>query len=134
MVQEQVFSFLNKIKSLRVTDAELLSLSKLSSFSDQTPILNTDAIEFYSIFKKKGHFPLNFFINSLSKEQQDSLLQKFTLALDSEKPKSFFIGLGLIRGAGKRTGPALLLPTKFNPETLELTPNGLPIENPAMAE
>ncbi|MBQ5610743.1 MAG: hypothetical protein IIU83_04010 [Fibrobacteraceae bacterium] len=134
MVQEQVFSFLNKIKSLRVTDAELLSLSKLSSFSDQTPILNTDAIEFYSLFEKKGIFPLNFFINSLSKEQQDSLLQKFTLALNSEKPKSFFIGLGLLRGAGKRTGPALLLPTKFNPETLELTPNGLPIENPAMAE
>ena len=135
MVQEQVFSFLNKIRSSRISEASLASLSKLSSGTlDQMPVLSTDAIEFYSVWISKKSFPLSFFIESLSADQKKNLLKKYVESLESDLPLSFFIGLGLLRGPGKRTGAALLLPVNFNSQTKEFTTAGLPVENPVLAE
>lgn len=135
MVQEQVFSFLNKIRSSRISEASLASLSKLSSGTlDQMPVLSTDAIEFYSVWISKKSFPLSFFIESLSVDQQKNLLKKYVESLESDLPLSFFIGLGLLRGPGKRTGAALLLPVNFNSQTKEFTSAGFPVENPVLAE
>lgn len=135
MVQEHVFSFLNKIRSSRVTDASLVSLSKLSAASqEQMPVLNADAVEFYSVWNSKESFPLKFFIDSLSLEQQKDLLKKYENSQETDKPLSFFIGLGLIRGPGKRIGSALFVPVNFNPQTKELSNAGDPVENPVLSE
>jgi hypothetical protein len=98
------------------------------------PVLSTDAIEFYSVWISKKSFPLSFFIESLSADQQKNLLKKYVESLESDLPLSFFIGLGLLRGPGKRTGAALLLPVNFNSQTKEFSTAGLPVENPVLAE